>query len=102
MVVLFHQIERNEHTHKPPPEVTRLDGAAQLQRSHHFGLRLRFEAVFGMAGSRRLYGAIRAGRSAALFAEPLPKRQEVADGERGLFGDAQVLRVRPWAGFGVR
>ena len=64
---------------------------------HRAGLR----SVFGMAGSGRLFGPIRAGRSAALFAEPLPQRQEVADGKRGLFGDAQVLRARPRASFGV-
>ena len=43
---------------------------------------------------------IRQGRSASLFVEPLPQRQEVADGERGLFGDAQVLRARPRARMG--
>ena len=48
-----------------------------------------------MAGRRRLYRVIRARRSLALFVEPVPQRQEVADGERGLLSDAQVLGARP-------
>jgi len=44
-----------------------------------------------VAGSGGFHRAIWAGGSPALFAEPLPQRQEVADRERGLHGHVEVL-----------